>query len=499
MTNSDALRRPEKGWMRFGYILVLIGLVLIGPSARAGQPAIEEVGGEELLPREGIPDLRNSPPHSMHEHVFRVPVDDDDTRLVVTLLYPDGPGPFPLAVVNHGATGGKAPALQPRYWQTFSAYYFLSRGYAVLLPMMRGYGESYGTEPPRGCDLARFSRGNAQDINDVIDAMASRPEIDASRIVVAGQSFGGWNTLAFGTINRKGLAGLVNFNGGVRNSDCHDGDRALVGGAGKLAAATHVPSIWFYGETDTVFRPDLWRAIHDAYVAHGGQAELVDIGDFFTDSHQFLSYPEAFSKWVPRLDAFLERIGMPHSPTFPDYMPSAWPGESGYATIGDVDKIPYLKQAARDFYSSRFLTHKLPRVLAISPHGDVAASFGGFDQVADVLKNCETKFKRSCRIYAIDNDVVWQPFPDPPPPSHYAGLQDAGAIPYLGTTKFNFYARFLARPAPRALMISPDGKAYGAYGAHAFDQAMADCQAHSARCEPYVVNDDVVWTGPGKK
>jgi hypothetical protein len=48
-------------------------------------------------------------------------------------------------------------------------------------------------------------------------------------------------------------------------------------------------------------------------------------------------------------------------------------------------------------------------------------------------------------------------------------------------------------------MISPDGKAYGAYGAHAFDQAMADCQAHSARCEPYVVNDDVVWTGPGKK
>ena len=94
--------------------------------------------------------------------------------------------------------------------------------------------------------------------------------------------------------------------------------------------------------------------------------------------------------------------------------------------------------------------------------------------------------------------MVWQPFPDPPPPSHYATLQDAGAIPYLGQAKFDFYAKFLARPAPRALIISPDGKAYGAYGVHAFEQAMTNCQAHSARCEPYVVNDDVVWSGPGK-
>jgi dienelactone hydrolase len=502
MITSTNARRSNKTPLFF--LLAVTGLVLIGltPAARArgttGLAAIEEVGSQEYLMWDGATDPRTMPPRPMNEKVFRVPVDSDDTRLIVTLLTPNGPGPFPLAVVNHGASGKLASSRVKRNLGTLAAAYFLSRGYAVVLPMMRGFSRSYGEQPYHGCDLARLGIANAQDINAVIDAMASRPEIDASRIIVAGQSLGGWNTLAFGTLGRKGVAGLVNFNGGVRESDCRDGDRALLDNVEKFAAATHVPSIWFYGQTDTIFRPEVWNAIHASYVAKGGQAELVDIGSFFTDSHQFLSYPEALSRWVPRLDAFLERVGMPHSPVFPDYMPSAWPDPSGYAALDNVDKIPYLTDAARNLYRSVFLDHKLPRALVISPRGDLAASFGGFDQVADALKDCETKFHHACRVYAIDNDVVWRPFPDPPPPSHYAALQDAGAIPYLGQSKFKFYPLFLSKPLPRALMISPDGKAYGYYGKNAFEQAMANCLAHSAHCEPYVVNDDVVWSGPGK-
>ena len=40
---------------------------------------------------------------------------------------------------------------------------------------------------------------NAEDIKTVINFMASQPTVDASRVVVVGQSFGGWNTLALGT------------------------------------------------------------------------------------------------------------------------------------------------------------------------------------------------------------------------------------------------------------------------------------------------------------
>jgi len=489
------LQTRESGRIFSRVVLPIIGIVLAGLAsvAQADQGAVEEIGNDELIAREGITDPLNIPPHSMHEHVFRVTVDDRETQLIVTLLYPDGPGPFPLAVVNHGATGSIKPALQVRHHQTFLAYYFLSRGYAVLLPMMRGYAGSGGRLVHHGCDFFGLGHDSAQDINAVIDIMAKRPEIDASRIVVAGQSFGGWNTLAFGTLNRPGVAGLLNFNGGVKTSDCYDGDDALVKNVSKLAAATQVPSIWFYGRTDTEFHPKLWHAVYDAYVAQGGKAELVDIGDFFTDSHQFLSYPEALSKWVPRADGFLERIGMPHSAVFPDYLPSLWPTASGYAAMDDIDKVPYLTEAGRKIYQD-FLKHALPRAIAVSPKGSVAAHYGGFDQVAATLNACTAKTRNACRVYAIDNDVVWHPVPDLPAPSHYAGLTDASAIPYLGPAKVPFYTQFLSRPSPRALVISTDGKAYGVYGEHAFEQALVNCQAHSVHCEPYVVNDDVVWS-----
>jgi dienelactone hydrolase len=494
------LRQTEIGKPPFRFLLAVIGIVLLSlaSKAQADQTTLEEIGSDELLAREGITDPLKMPPRSMHEHVFWVPVDNRETRLIVTLLYPDGSGPFPLAVVNHGATGSKKPALEIRYRLTFSAYYFLSRGYAVLLPMMRGYAGSYGREGHYGCDFTSLGRDNAHDIDTVINAISGRPEIDASRIIVAGQSFGGWNTLAFGTLNRPAVVGLINFNGGVATSDCNDNDGALVENARKLAATTHLPSIWFYGRTDTVFRPKLWHAVYDAYVAQGGQAELVDIGDFFTDSHQFLSYPEALAKWVPRVDGFLERIGMPHNPVFPDYLPNPWPSASGYAAIDDVDKVPFLTDPGREIYRG-FMSHALPRVIALSPKGTVAANYGGFDQVANVLKACSSKSQNACRLYAIDNDVVWQPIPDPPAPSHYAALTDASAIPYLGPIKVRFYAQFLSRPSPRALVISADGKAYGVYGAHAFEQALVNCQAHSVHCEPYVVNDDVVWSPPGSR
>ena len=214
------------------------------------------------------------------------------------------------------------------------------------------------------------------------------------RIVVAGQSFGGWNTLAFGTLGRKGVAGLVNFNGGIQmsysygghTSICRNENSELLDDAGTFAAATYVPSIWFYGETDTLFRPEVWHAMYGSYVAKGGQAELVDIGSFFTDSHEFLAYPEALPIWVPRLDAFLERIGMPHSPVFPDYLPRPWPKPGDYAALDNVDKVPYLTDAGRKLYRDSFLTHALPRALAISTNGSVSAQFGGFDQVAHALE-----------------------------------------------------------------------------------------------------------------
>jgi poly(3-hydroxybutyrate) depolymerase len=143
--------------------------------------------------------MLDGPKASVHEQVLSIPGDPArPVALEATLLMPDGPGPFPLAVMNHGANGKVRPALTPRYRTTFSAYYFLSRGYAVILPMMRGYAGSGGHISVAGCDFARIGREDASDIQAVIDDVSRLPSIDPSRVVIAGQSFGGWNEIARG-------------------------------------------------------------------------------------------------------------------------------------------------------------------------------------------------------------------------------------------------------------------------------------------------------------
>jgi predicted acyl esterase len=101
----------------------------------------------------------------MNERVLSVLGDaENPVRLMVTVLTPDGPGPFPLAVLNHGAAGTSRPDLEPRYYQTFAAYYFLSRGYAVVLPMMRGFAGSEGQQIYNGCNQKDVGIANAKDI-----------------------------------------------------------------------------------------------------------------------------------------------------------------------------------------------------------------------------------------------------------------------------------------------------------------------------------------------
>ncbi len=128
-------------------------------------------------------------PRCPTERVLQLPVGDvrDAARLVVTVATPDGAGPFPLAVVNHGGTGGKPPSSLPRQHLSYLADYFLSRGYAVVQPMMRSYGGSSGALRVYDCDLLALGNDSVSNLDDVIAFMRQRPEVDGSRIVVTGK------------------------------------------------------------------------------------------------------------------------------------------------------------------------------------------------------------------------------------------------------------------------------------------------------------------------
>src|SRR5262249_884149 len=71
-------------------------------------------------------------------------------ELETTIFKPDGEGPFPLVVINHGKASGN-PYFQPRYRPLVAARQFVDRGYLVAVPMRQGFSKSGGGYVNPGC------------------------------------------------------------------------------------------------------------------------------------------------------------------------------------------------------------------------------------------------------------------------------------------------------------------------------------------------------------
>ncbi|MDQ6880821.1 MAG: prolyl oligopeptidase family serine peptidase [Pseudomonadota bacterium] len=249
---------------------------------------------------------------ALNESVLAIKKHGLFTILLETTLYkPDGDGPFPVVVINHGKASGD-PRFQPRYRPVSAARYFLQRGYAVVVPMRQGFSRSGGSYIGGGCNVESNGRVQADDVKAVFDYLGTQPWVDRDRLLVVGQSHGGWTTLAFGARNYPGVQGLVNFAGGLRQEDCPGWKQALAGGAAGYARETRLSSLWFYGDNDSYFDPETFHAMHDRYTAAGGKARLVAYGRFGADSHALFGARAGAPIWQPELTDFLRSIDMPH-------------------------------------------------------------------------------------------------------------------------------------------------------------------------------------------
>ena len=459
--------------------LLLVAALLFIPSFSWAVSAFDALSADE-------PALPN-------ETVVYVPVGDDHAILLqVTISVPDGPGPFPLAVFNHGSDGTIPPSKALRSHLTLPSLYFMSRGYAVVQPMMRGYAGSGGFLRLHVCDLARLGIDSARDIGAVIAYMIKQPYIDGSRIVVAGKSFGGWNTLALGTLNIPNVKGLISLSGGAREKHCLSSDESLIEGAGKFGAATKIPALWLFGDNDSIFPNSTWHRMFEHYVAKNPAAELVAYGSFMNDSHNLTGSWEGLPIWVPKLDAFLERIKLPNKIEFPYYMPVPVPPPSHYAAIDDVDSVPYMNSDGEKELYRQFLEHAVPRVFAIGATA-ASAAYEGFDPITGALRSCE-KLSTNCHIYAVDSQVVWTRPTPAPPVSHYAEIMDVVAVPYIAGACHDIYKKFLSTKRPRAFVIAPDGGcSFASLGPDPIAFAMNACNKSHSNCQFYAIDGDVVW------
>ena len=98
--------------------------------------------------------------------------------LAATVILPAGDGPFPAAVIVHGAAGGQ------RDWCRIEAEPLLAGGVAVLIYDKAGHGESGGDDP------GIFEQADAAEA--AVETLTAMAEIDPEKVGLAGLSNGMW-------------------------------------------------------------------------------------------------------------------------------------------------------------------------------------------------------------------------------------------------------------------------------------------------------------------
>jgi dienelactone hydrolase len=344
--------------------------------------------------------------YRINEHIVQIPAGRDHQAMMETTVFqPNGPGPFPLLIINHGKDPG-APNLQPRDRFYHMAMAFVQRGYAVMVPMRQGFADSTGRYVEHGCDMAANGYTQADDVMDALDYARAQPWVDRDHIVIAGQSYGGLATIALGTRELPGVRGLLNFAGGLRD----DTDRcawrsSLVAAFAEYGANSKLPSLWMYGENDSLFGPELVARMHDAYVEAGGDARLVEYPPFKRDAHGMLASRDGEQIWLPEAEKFLKQIGMPTKVLY-DVQEQPSPPETHFAKLDDVDAVPFLSTAGRAAYRD-YLTKMTPRAFAIAPNGSWCWAEEGEDPDARALATCSAKSGQQCKLYSVDEHIVW--------------------------------------------------------------------------------------------
>lgn len=329
-------------------------------------------------------------------------------ELETTVYRPPGDGPFPLAVINHGKALGDT-RMQPRYRPISAVRYFLERGYVVAVPMRQGFSNSTGAYPDSGCNVERNGRVQARDVAAALDYLTALSYVDKARVVVLGQSHGGLTTLAFGEASYPGVKGLVNFAGGLKQTECTGWEAALADAVGSYATKTTLPSLWFYGDNDSYFSTDTHRAMYTRYLDAGGKARLVAFGTFGSDAHALFGSRSGGALWQPEVTKFLREIGLPTQILFSQFAapsPLPAPAPTDFSSLDDVEAIPYVKQAGRERYKD-FLTKPFPRAFAIGDNGETGWANGGEDPLQRALEFCHRAGQGMCRLYAVDDFVVW--------------------------------------------------------------------------------------------
>ena len=340
------------------------------------------------------------PNKALNESVIFIPNPALGTDLEATLFKPDGAGPFPLLVLNHGKSSGDARQ-QERTRYPAAAREFVRRGYVVLVPMRGGFSRSTGPYVGKGCNIGANGVAQARDVRAALDYAVTLPFVDRDRILVAGQSHGGLATLAFGMQPYPGVRGLINFAGGLRMQQCENWEDRLVQAFAAYGRQNRYPSLWFYGENDSFWSVATIDRMVEAYRSGGGLLTRVAVGRFKNDAHGLIRDRDGVAIWWPHVERFLAELDMPTA-MVPRSDIVADPVQQQVIDAGRA--LPTAAKRCRQLYET-FIDADYPRAFVWADDGRCALSAGGVNTLDRALRACQGSKPLPCRPYVIDDEV----------------------------------------------------------------------------------------------
>lgn len=335
---------------------------------------------------------------------LRIPMPAADPGgLEALLIRPAGGGPYPLALISHGApreSSARTAMSANRFYR--QAIEFARRGFAALIVMRRGYGTSGGayaedSGPCERRDYLRTARESATDLRAAVLAMKNRSDVATEGFIAVGISAGGFASIALSADPPPGLAAAINFAGG-RGSRADDDvcdEDSLIRALAALGRTSRIPTLWIYAQNDRFFGPALARKMHAAFTGAGGRAQFIDAAAFGKDGHSLFS--SGVATWTPMVDEFLRaqhlgRRDLLPLPTLVALPPPPRLGENGRAGFAD------------------YLSAGPHKAFAVSPKGAWASRSGmrSADEAREkALAGCR-KYAPDCAVYAVDDALAAQ-------------------------------------------------------------------------------------------
>ncbi|MGH6790001.1 MAG: CocE/NonD family hydrolase [Pseudolabrys sp.] len=337
---------------------------------------------------------------SFHRENLRIPMAGAGPRgLEAVLVRPDAPGRYPLVLLNHGSPRIRAntPRMSPSA-MSLQAMEFARRGWAAVIVMRRGYGDSGGSfsESFGSCsnpDYLSAGRASADDLKAAIAALTQRPDIDGTRVVSVGYSAGGFATVALTADPPPGLVAGISFAGGrgSQSDDAVCGSERLVAAFATFGQRSRIPMLWVYAENDHYFGPGLAQKFKDAFSGAGGNVEFVKAPAFGEDGHVFST--GGILVWPRYVDAFLAE----HRLT-PGTAPLPRPSSPS------LQPPPQLSERGRKAFET-YLMSGQHKAFAVSPDGHFGWRTGQRtvdDAKAGALEYCHRNAS-DCEIVFVDS------------------------------------------------------------------------------------------------